>query len=335
MKITLKGITKAYNNEIIVENINMEVESGQLISILGSSGVGKTTILKIIAGLVKADKGRVYFDGVDVTDLPVEKRNIGYVFQAPLLFPHMTVLENIAFGLEVKGWDKNNIEARVTELVKLLKLEGLEERRPSTLSGGQQQRVAIARAIAADPKILLMDEPFSSLDSKLRQELGDLILELQQAYGLTIIFVTHDRNESLALSHEIALFIDGGIAQLGSPRDIYYRPNSRAVAEYMGACNFITGKVVDNCFHSELASIDGVKKLDGEVTLFIRPEELKIVKAGNGYRIKASRITGKEALYVLVKNTLELLVEAPAFEILANGTEVGVSLLSREHHFLT
>ncbi|MBB6215521.1 ABC-type sugar transport system ATPase subunit [Anaerosolibacter carboniphilus] len=334
MKIDLQNITKKYGEDKILEDVNIQVKEGRLLSILGASGAGKTTILKIISGLVRQDEGRVMIDGMDISDCPVEKRNIGYVFQSPLLFPHMTVEENIRFGLEIKKWHGGRAKERIGQLLKLLQIEGLEKRMPSMISGGQQQRVAIARALAPEPEILLMDEPFSSLDPTLRYEMGELIKEIQEKCNLTVVFVTHDRNESLALSHEIAILIDGKIAQMNSPQNIYNKPCSKAVAQFMGSCNFISGKVEGGTFYSNLGEFKAINEQDGEKTLFIRPEQIRIDGEGKEFIIKSCKSMGKEVIYTVGTENVELLVETIGHKIFEIGQHVGLLFPQGNLHFM-
>ncbi|AOY77827.1 ABC transporter ATP-binding protein [Clostridium formicaceticum] len=333
MKIVMENITKTYGSEKVLDHLNLQVEEGKFLSILGYSGAGKSTILKIISGLVGQDKGRVFIDGIDISNYPTENRNIGYIFQSPLLFPHMTVEENIAFGLQVKKWDSKRIRKRTTELIKLLQIEGLEKRLPPMISGGQQQRVAIARALAPEPRILLMDEPFSSLDSKLREEMGALIKEIQEKLNLTIIFVTHDRNESLALSHEIGILLDGNIAQIDTPKNIYYKPNSNKVAKFMGLCNFIPGRIQGNIFYSRLGEFKGVAEEDGKAKLFLRPEQIKICE-GDNFKIMSYKITGREIIYRAKTGDSCLLVEDSAQEVLSVGQTIGLIFPNKNLHFI-
>lgn len=334
MKIDLQNITKRYGETMILDGVSIQVKQGRLLSILGSSGAGKTTILKIISGLVRQDEGRVVINGIDISDCPVEKRNIGYVFQSPLLFPHMTVEENIRFGLEIKKWDSARTQARIAQLLKLLQIEGLEKRMPSMISGGQQQRVAIARALAPEPEILLMDEPFSSLDPTLRYEMGELIKEIQEKCKLTIVFVTHDRNESLALSHEIAILIDGKVAQIDNPKNIYYRPANKAVAQFMGACNFILGKIEAGTFYSSIGALNTDEE-DGDKTLFIRPEQIRIDAEGKGFIIKSCKSIGKEVIYTIGTENLDITVETLGYEIFSVGQQVGLQFPQDGLYFMT
>jgi len=334
MKIILNNISKTYGKLKILDNISIKVKEGELLSILGESGAGKTTILRIIAGLLTPDAGSVIIDDIDISKLIPEKRDIGYVFQTPLLFPHMTVEENICFGLEVKKWDKKRIMERTKQLLKLFQLEGLEKRMPSEISGGQQQRVAIARALAPRPKILLMDEPFSSLDPGLRSEMGELIKKVQVTEGATIIFVTHDRNESLALSNSIAFIVEGHIAQIDSPLNIYYKPINKITALYMGECNFIPGKMEGNIFNSNIGNFIAQTNTRGKVELLLRPHQIKFNFSGNDYIVENCSVTGKEATYRVSDGKTSLLVEAFSSELLMIGQRVGLTFPGNNLHFV-
>jgi ABC-type sugar transport system ATPase subunit len=334
MKIILNNISKTYGKQKILDNISFKVEEGALLSILGKSGAGKTTILRIIAGLIAPDAGSVIVDDTEVTKHLSEKRGIGYVFQSPLLFPHMTIEENICFGLEVKKWDKKRIMERIQQLLVLLQIEGLEKRMPSEISGGQQQRVAIARALAPQPQILLMDEPFSSLDPGLRSEMGELIKKIQVTEGSTIIFVTHDRNESLALSNSIAFIVDGHIAQLDTPQNIYYKPINKTTALYMGECNFIPGKIVGNIFNTIIGDFTTQTYTNENVELLLRPHQIKFDFSGNNYTVENCSLTGKQAIYRVTDGNISLLVEDFSNEVLKLGQRVGLIFPTSNLHFV-
>lgn len=334
MKIILNNISKTYGKQKILDNISFKVEEGALLSILGESGAGKTTILRIIAGLLTPDTGNVIIDDTDITKLIPEKRDIGYVFQSPLLFPHMTVEENICFGLEVKKWDKKRMMERTQQLLKLLQIEELEKRMPSEISGGQQQRVAIARALAPQPKILLMDEPFSSLDPGLRSEMGELIKKIQATEGATIIFVTHDRNESLALSNSIAFIVEGHIAQIDTPQNIYYKPINKSTALYMGECNFIPGKMEGNIFNSIIGNFTAQTYTSENVELLLRPHQIKFDFSLNDYTVENCSVTGKQATYRVSDGNVTLLVEDFSNEVLKLGQRVGIIFPTNNLHFV-
>ena len=334
MKIILNNISKTFGKQKILDNISFKVEEGALLSILGESGAGKTTILRIIAGLLAPDTGSVIIDDTEITKHLSEKRGIGYVFQSPLLFPHMTIEENICFGLEVKKWDKKRIMDRKQQLLVLLQIEGIEKRMPSEISGGQQQRVAIARALAPQPKILLMDEPFSSLDPGLRSEMGELIKKIQATEGSTIIFVTHDRNESLALSNSVAFIVDGRIAQLDTPQNIYYKPVNKTTALYMGECNFIAGKRTGNIFNTIIGNFPAPIYKSENVELLLRPHQIKFDFSGNDYSVENCSVTGKQATYRVTDGNINLLVEDFSNEVLKLGQRVGLIFPTNNLHFV-
>ncbi|UNQ73811.1 ABC transporter ATP-binding protein [Infirmifilum sp. NZ] len=239
----LEGVTKRYGNVTAVNNVTLEIEKGKLVSILGPSGCGKTTTLRIIAGLTTPDSGRVYLEDRDITFLPPEKREMGMVFQNYALWPHMTVYENVAFPLRARGLSKDEIERRVREYLELVRLYELRDRYPYQLSGGQQQRVALARALAVNPKVLLLDEPLSNLDAKLRDEMRVELREIQRKLGITAVYVTHDQVEALALSDYIALMKDGKVVQFGTPKEVFFNPADEFVASFLGRTNLVPAKV--------------------------------------------------------------------------------------------
>lgn len=232
--LELKDVWKSFDGTQVLKGVNVRVENGSLAVLLGPSGCGKTTTLKIIAGLLKPDKGRVYFDSRDVTYIPPRTRNVGMVFQTLALFPHLTVEENIAYGLKARRWNSDEIRRRVKELVDLFHLNGLEKRLPRELSGGQQQRVALARAIAPNPRLLLLDEPLRNLDANLKEELLWEIKRLQAELGITTIYVTHDQQEAFQLADKILIMHEGNIVQQGNPEEIYSNPLNSFVASFLG-----------------------------------------------------------------------------------------------------
>ncbi len=243
--VELVNITKRFGKVIAADHITLEIKDGEFFTLLGPSGCGKTTTLRIIAGLEKPDEGRVYFDGNDITDLPPYKRNTGMVFQNYALWPHMTVFENIAYGLKIRGLPKHEIRRRVNEVLELVKLKGLENRYPNQLSGGQQQRVALARALVVQPKVLLLDEPLSNLDARLRIEMREELKKLQKKLGITTIYVTHDQEEAMVISDRVAVMKEGKIMQVGAPQEVYRRPKNLFVATFLGRCSLIEGIVHD------------------------------------------------------------------------------------------
>ncbi|HEX9652358.1 MAG TPA: ABC transporter ATP-binding protein [bacterium] len=244
-KVTLKNLTKTFGGITAVSNLDLEIEQGEFFSILGPSGCGKTTTLRMIAGFEFPTLGQIFFDDRDVTFLPPHRRNTGMVFQNYALFPHMTVFENVAFGLQARRVQKSAVKKRVDDALKLVDLSGFEKRKVTELSGGQQQRVAIARAIVIEPVILLLDEPLSNLDAKLREETRDELRALQRRLGITTVYVTHDQEEALALSDRMAVMKSGVCHQVGTPAEIYLRPVDRFVASFVGRSNILEGQIID------------------------------------------------------------------------------------------
>ena len=244
--VSLEGITKRFGDVTAVERLDMQIMAGEFITFLGPSGCGKSTTLRILGGFEKPDQGRVFVDGQDVTYLPPNKRDVNMVFQDYALFPHMTVAQNIAFGLELKGRTREQIDRRLGELLDFLHLEGFGSRTPDQLSGGQRQRVALARALAPDPKLLLLDEPLGALDAKLRGQVQVELKDIQRRTGKTFFFVTHDQEEALTMSDRIVVMNAGRVEQDGTPEELYFHPRSRFVAEFIGETNLIQGTVAGN-----------------------------------------------------------------------------------------
>ena len=237
--IRLEGVSKHYGALRAADAVDLDVTEGEFLTILGPSGSGKSTLLLLIAGLLAPTHGRIHIGARDVTDAPAQARNIGLVFQSYALFPHMTVFDNVAFPLGVRGVNRNDAQRKVTEALRLVRLAGMEQRRPAQLSGGQQQRVALARAIVFSPDILLLDEPLGALDRKLREQLQVELKQLQRTLGITTILVTHDQEEALSLSDRIVVLADGRIQQIASPQEAYLRPANRFVADFLGIANFV------------------------------------------------------------------------------------------------
>ena len=233
MSILIENISKRFENFHALNHINLEIKNGSLVALLGPSGSGKSTLLRILAGLENPDTGRIWLDGQDTTQLPLQKREIGFVFQNYALFPHLTVAENIAFGLEIRNIDILQKKQRVQELLQLMQLDHFIERYPSELSGGQKQRVALARALAVEPKVLLLDEPFAALDAKIRKQLRQWLRNLHQHISVTTVFVTHDQQEALEVADEIVIFQKGRIEQTGHPKDVYDYPANIFVKQYI------------------------------------------------------------------------------------------------------
>lgn len=298
VKLKLEDIWKGYGKEIYLRGVNLEVENGELMVLLGPSGVGKTTTLKIIAGLITPDRGRIFFNNKDVTSLPAEKRNIGFVFQSLALFPHMTVWDNIAFGLEARGWSYNKIEKRVNELIELFQLNGLENRFPRELSGGQQQRVAIARALAPNPSILLLDEPFANLDALLRDRMRWELRKIQKVTGVTTIFVTHDQEEAFQIADRVAIMLDGRIVQVGKPIEVYENPANERIADFLGI----------NVIEAEKASeFLKINCSENKKYVLIWPEEIEIDKEGISAVVRSIALLKSHTRALLeINNNIEL-----------------------------
>lgn len=239
MYLKIENISKIFEKERGVKNISFQLEKGELVSFLGPSGCGKTTLLNIIGGFVKNDSGSIYLEDKDITEYPPEKREIVTVFQNYALFPHMNVVENVKYGLKYRGYNKEEQIKLAKEYLKIVGLEGYEKNSVGELSGGQQQRVALARALVLQPKILLLDEPFSNLDAKLKIAMREEIKELQKRLGISMIFVTHDQEEALSISDRIVVMSNGEIVQIGKPEEIYYSPKNRYIAEFIGKINFL------------------------------------------------------------------------------------------------
>ncbi|CVI54350.1 ABC transporter ATP-binding protein [Agrobacterium leguminum] len=280
--ITLENIVKRHGALTTVSDVSLDIRQGEFIAFLGPSGCGKTTTLRMIAGLADVSEGRILFGNRDVTAMPPYLRNAGLVFQGYALFPHMTVAQNVAFGLEMRKVDKADTEKRVMDALKLVKLDHLATRRPSQLSGGQQQRVALARAIAYEPDVLLLDEPLSALDAKLRYEVRTDLRRLQSELGLTTIFVTHDQDEALSIADRIVVMSSGRIEQVGTPEEIYDRPATLFVAEFIGATNIFTGSLEStDLFRTgdgmTFAVPAGTRTHASVANMAVRPEHVRLV----------------------------------------------------------
>ena len=284
--ISFTDVVKRYDDETILKGVSFEIEEGKFYTLLGPSGCGKTTILRIIAGFSEASEGDVYFEGKRINDVPANQRQVNTVFQDYALFPHMNVFENVAFGLKIKKLPKNQIKEKVEEALRLVRLAGYENREISEMSGGQRQRVAIARAIVNEPKVLLLDEPLSALDLKLRTDMQYELRELQQRLGITFIFVTHDQEEALAMSDEIFVINQGEIVQSGTPVDIYDEPINNFVADFIGESNIIKATMIDDYLieivGKQFECVDGGMRKNEPVEIVIRPEDLSLTTVEQG-----------------------------------------------------
>ncbi|MGO4566751.1 ABC transporter ATP-binding protein [Rhizobium sp. 2YAF20] len=339
--VEVSSVAKTYGQTPVLSDITTSFTEGSFTSLLGPSGSGKTTLLRIVAGFIAPDSGKVSIGGNDVTDTPVWARNIGMVFQNYALFPHMSVAENVAFGLARRGIKGEDARRQVEQALEMVRLPGYGTRRPKQLSGGQQQRVALARAMVIRPSVLLLDEPLSALDRRLRQEMQVELLRIQRETGLTTIFVTHDQEEALTLSDRVAILDRGKIVQIGAPSEIYERPRTKFAAQFLGDANFLTGTVVSGAV--KLADGTMVRcstpiGADGATaTLAVRPEKMSVVKDGAApdpslnvlkAMVRAVIYAGPALTYVLTtaaEEELKLFAQNTDGTIIPSGSEVTLS----------
>jgi len=345
ISITCENVLKKYGDNVIIPDLSLNVKNGEFFTLLGPSGCGKTTLLRMIAGFNSIEGGKINFNDKVINDMAPGKRNIGMVFQNYAIFPHLTVKENVAFGLQNHKVPKDEISERVDKILSLVKIDEYKNRLPENLSGGQQQRVALARAIVINPDVLLMDEPLSNLDAKLRIEMRNVIKEIQNSIGITTIYVTHDQEEAMAVSDRIAVMKQGEIQQVGTPKEVYQRPVNAFVASFIGGTNILqrnaeirNGKgvvIFTNSYQEEMDNLNLPGSSEIQVKVAVRPEEFIIEKDGTGIKgsIISSIFLGINTHYFAKLETgehIEIIQESTTEEILKPGMKIGLTVKKKK-----
>ncbi|MGI6510455.1 MAG: ABC transporter ATP-binding protein [Erysipelotrichaceae bacterium] len=357
--IKIKNAVKAYGNNVVIPDLSLEIKDGEFFTLLGPSGCGKTTLLRMIAGFNTIEGGDFYFGDKRINDINPEKRNIGMVFQNYAIFPHLTVKKNVQFGLTNRNYSKEEMEKGAEEFMKLMHIHEYADRMPDRLSGGQQQRVALARALVVKPEVLLMDEPLSNLDAKLRVEMRSVIKQIQREVGITNVYVTHDQEEAMAVSDRIAVMNLGVIQHIGTPKDIYQRPANLFVANFIGRTNIINAKLVVENDVAKLVFADGYEivmdnilpeeKKSQDVVVTIRPEEVVINnEEGINAKVSESVFLGLNTHYYVLSDTvrcvqseekddnrIELIQESQIDDIIPDGTDVKLKLKAEKINIFT
>ena len=330
--LDLVNITKSYDGVTILDDLNLYIRENEFLTLLGPSGCGKTTTLRILGGFETPDAGKVLFNGQDITQLPPNKRQLNTVFQKYALFTHMTIAENIAFGLKIKRKSKAYIDDKIKYALKLVNLEGYENRSPALLSGGQQQRIAIARAIVNEPKVLLLDEPLGALDLKLRQDMQYELIRLKNELGITFVYVTHDQEEALTMSDTIVVMNQGYIQQIGTPEDIYNEPQNAFVADFIGDSNILDGIMIEDrlveILGAKFECVDVGFGKNKPVDVVIRPEDVEITEPGAGFMdgdIVSIIFKGVHYEISIMANGYEWLVHTT--KMYPVGTHVGINVI--------
>ena len=338
--ISLKDIAVSYDGEPVLSGFNLEIRDGEFITLLGPSGCGKTTVLRTIGGFIKPDAGEVFFSGKNITALPPHKREVNTIFQKYALFPHLNVYDNIAFGMRLKGKSERQVKETVHEMLGMVNLSGYAHRGVSQLSGGQQQRVAIARALANEPKVLLLDEPLSALDLKLRKDMQVELKKIQQQTGITFVFVTHDQEEALSMSDRVVVMDGGVIQQTGSPTDIYNEPENAFVADFIGESNILDGLMLED-YSVKFAGhkfqcLDKGFGTNTPVDVVIRPEDIDVVQADS------THITGEVTGVTFKGVHYEIIVDVAGFKWMIQSTDyravgdrIGLSLTPDDIHVMS
>lgn len=325
VSIKAKNVIKKYGDNVVIPNLNLDIENGEFFTLLGPSGCGKTTFLRMIAGFNSIEGGEISFEDKVINDIPAHKRNIGMVFQNYAIFPHLTVKQNVEYGLKLRKPSKSEMEEKVSDILKVVQIEQFKDRLPERLSGGQQQRVALARAIVIHPSVLLMDEPLSNLDAKLRIEMRSAIREVQKEVGITTVYVTHDQEEALAISDRIAVMKDGVVQHVGTPKEIYTRPRNIFVSTFIGHSNLYKGiiEIKDNATFVKFekgytVKMDNLKsevKNGQKVIIAVRPEEFIISHKGLLTKVKTSTFLGRYTNYEIIFDNNELLEGQASIEL--------------------
>ncbi len=318
--VNLVNISKSYDGQLVLDDLNLYIRENEFLTLLGPSGCGKTTTLRILGGFERPDRGQVFFEDQDITELPPNKRQLNTVFQKYALFTHMNIAENIAFGLKIKNKSKAYIDDKIKYALKLVNLDGYEKRMPDSLSGGQQQRIAIARAIVNEPKLLLLDEPLGALDLKLRQDMQYELIRLKNELGITFIYVTHDQEEALTMSDTIVVMNQGYIQQIGTPESIYNEPENAFVADFIGDSNIIGATMIQDrlveILGARFACVDEGFGINKPVDVVIRPEDVELVSPGEG------TISGTVTHVIFKGVHYEMEVMAAGFEWLVHSTKM-------------
>ncbi len=337
--IEFKNIVKTFDDQLVLKGINLSIDENEFVTLLGPSGCGKTTLLRILGGFVEQSEGEVYFEDIEISNVPPYKREINTVFQRYALFPHMNVYDNVAFGLKIKKMDKDIIQQKVHRMLKMVNLEGFGSRPVTLLSGGQQQRVAIARALVNEPMVLLLDEPLGALDLKLRKEMQLELKKIQKEVGITFIYVTHDQEEALTMSDKIVVLNNGEIQQIGTPTDIYNEPENRFVANFIGESNIVDAVMVEDYkveFDKiQFECIDYGYSENQEVDVVIRPEDIDIVKPEMGKMLgTVQSILFKGVHFEIVVKTADREWIVHTTDKSEVGAEVGLHFFPEDIHIM-
>lgn len=337
--IEFRNIVKSFDGQIVLKGVNLDIYENEFVTLLGPSGCGKTTLLRILGGFLDADEGKVIFDGEEISQKPPYERELNTVFQKYALFPHLSVYENIAFGLKIKKMSKDIIEQKVMKMLKLIGLEGFENKNTTLLSGGQQQRVAIARALVNEPKVLLLDEPLGALDARLRKEMQTELKKIQKEVGITFVFVTHDQEEALSMSDTVVVMNEGTIQQIGTPIDIYNEPENRFVAGFIGESNIIEGVMVKDFLVAfdgfEFICVDKGFPEKEPVDVVIRPEDIDIVKPEKAsLKGIVKSVTFKGVHYEIIVETKNRDYRIHTTDYFGVGLEVGLTFTPEDIHVM-